>query len=184
MLSLTTGIDMNNNSEQNSHSYDENLFIIRQCGWMTSVVVALLVHFLYRRSKFPTTHSSSSRDCSYSYVYDGGRFDYFFSSFQWCQLAAYVTAMDAIWTDLLQMDPYPFFTSGFSFNDDTNTSRVVFFCGNFGIILLHSSWCDDHGGRSALDILQKMIEVTMMRGAQSGGIVIFRFCFYFHVLLV
>jgi hypothetical protein len=43
-----------------------------------------------------------------------------------------------------------------------------FFCGNFGMVLINSAWTE---GSHAKDILQKMIEVTMMRGAQSGGVV-------------
>ena len=39
-----------------------------------------------------------------------------------------------------------------------------FFCGNFGIILLNSNWLNKDGGKKALDMLEKMIEVTMMRG--------------------
>ena len=47
-------------------------------------------------------------------------------------------------------------------------TMATFFCGNFGIILLSPSAWD---GTTVLDLLQKMIEVTMMRGAQTGGVV-------------
>lgn len=43
---------------------------------------------------------------------------------------------------------------------------VVMFCGNFGVLLINSSWVNVDGGKRALDILEKMIEVTMMRGKQ------------------
>jgi hypothetical protein len=34
-------------------------------------------------------------------------------------------------------------------------------------------WLSDHG-KPALDVLQKMVQVTMMRGAQSGGVITFQ----------
>ena len=50
--------------------------------------------------------------------------------------------------------------------NDTSSSTMLhyFFCGNFGIILLNSNWLNKDGGKKALDMLEKMIEVTMMRG--------------------
>ena len=52
------------------------------------------------------------------------------------------------------------------FNDKTSSSTTVlhFFCGNFGILLINSSWINIDGGKKALDMLEKMVEVTMMRG--------------------
>jgi hypothetical protein len=44
------------------------------------------------------------------------------------------------------------------------STTILFFCGNFGIILINSSWINVDGGKRALDMLEKMIEVTMMRG--------------------
>jgi hypothetical protein len=70
-----------------------------------------------------------------------------------------VTALEAISTDLVGFSSY--------FN------KTTFLCGNFGIILLNSAWTttpDDYG-KTALDLLEKMIEITMMRGAQTGGVV-------------
>ena len=51
-------------------------------------------------------------------------------------------------------------------------SSSVVYCGNFGIVLLNAAWCSQNGER-AYDLLEKMVNVTMMRGAQSGGIVTF-----------
>ena len=49
-----------------------------------------------------------------------------------------------------------------------------YFCGNFGMIILDEAWTRSSRFRArAKAILQKMIEVTMMRGAQSGGVVTF-----------
>jgi hypothetical protein len=74
-------------------------------------------------------------------------------------VAASLTALEAISTDLLGM---------------YGPSKKVFFCGNFGIILLHKAWSNVDGGATALDILEKMVQVTMMRGAQSGGVITFQ----------
>ena len=43
-----------------------------------------------------------------------------------------------------------------------------FWCGNFGLILLNGAWAATP--EPMKDILQKMAEVTMVRGAQSGGV--------------
>mmetsp|Transcript_4309 Transcript_4309/g.7220 ORF Transcript_4309/g.7220 Transcript_4309/m.7220 type:complete len:1456 (-) Transcript_4309:148-4515(-) len=51
--------------------------------------------------------------------------------------------------------------------------HLLLHCGNFGIILLNSQWINVDGGQRALSVLEKMVEVTMMRGAQSGGVVTF-----------
>lgn len=68
--------------------------------------------------------------------------------------AAIITAVEAIATDLL----------GFG-----AVGRATFLCGNFGIILVNPSWTSGHDhGKTALQILKKMVEVTMMRGAQTG----------------
>lgn len=75
------------------------------------------------------------------------------------RLAALLVALEAISTDLLQLVPI--------------ASQNIMFCGNFGIILLHQAWSTT-GGTTALDILEKMVQVTMMRGAQSGGVITFQ----------
>jgi hypothetical protein len=68
--------------------------------------------------------------------------------------AALVTAFEAVATDML----------GFG-----AVGRATFLCGNFGLILVNPAWTTgtDHG-KNALQILKKMVEVTMMRGAQTG----------------
>ena len=69
--------------------------------------------------------------------------------------AAALTAAEALASDLLA-GPEPL------------SDR--FFCGNFGMLLLDAAW---GASDSALLILQRMAEVTMMRGAQAGGVVSF-----------
>ena len=146
--------------EQEDRNLERNAFIIRQSGWIASVSIAFLVSiFSHRRLSTP-------RDD------DGGKV-WSSQCLQWCQLAACITALDAVWTDLLQMDPLFSSGSSASSTDDMNPSTITFFCGNFGVILLHSAWLDNNGGESVLKVLKKMIQVTMMRGAQSGGIVTF-----------
>ena len=46
----------------------------------------------------------------------------------------------------------------------SSSSALFLFCGNFGILLINSSWINVDGGKAALDMLEKMVEVTMMRG--------------------
>ena len=64
------------------------------------------------------------------------------------------TALDAMTSDLLQMGAA----------DDGSGER--FFCGNFGLVLLEIA----HASK-VKPLLEKMIRVTMMRGAQSAGLV-------------
>ena len=53
-----------------------------------------------------------------------------------------------------------------------NESRgLLFFCGNFGILLINPSWVNIDGGKTALDMLEKMVEVTMMRGKFEYGVI-------------
>ena len=106
---------------------------IRHSGWIGSVCLAIIVHLL---------------------APSGARAP---------RMAAAVTALEAITTDLLG------FTPVHSLHDHT-ASRLVLFCGNFGVLLLNPSWLTIDGGRTALDVLEKMVNVTMMRGAQSGGV--------------
>uniref|UniRef100_A0A7S3DUG1 Glutamine amidotransferase type-2 domain-containing protein n=1 Tax=Entomoneis paludosa TaxID=265537 RepID=A0A7S3DUG1_9STRA len=75
-----------------------------------------------------------------------------------CRTAAVVTALEAIGTDLL----------GWVTRTTTTSNSLIFFCGNFGIILLHPAWNESN---SVFDLLNRMIQITMMRGAQSGGVV-------------
>ena len=90
--------------------------------------------------------------------------------FQNARWAAVLTACEAISTDLLQFNVI---LKGMTITTLGEASASVFYCGNFGIILLHHLWLTDQG-QSALDILEKMVKVTMMRGAQSGGVITFR----------
>lgn len=68
------------------------------------------------------------------------------------RFAALAAALDSVCSDLFLIDP--------------SSSKNVFKCGNFGILLLGQENRD-----RAISILRTMVRVTMMRGAQSGGVV-------------
>mmetsp|Transcript_53860 Transcript_53860/g.128012 ORF Transcript_53860/g.128012 Transcript_53860/m.128012 type:complete len:1454 (-) Transcript_53860:172-4533(-) len=70
------------------------------------------------------------------------------------RLAVYVTSLEAASSDLLGIGAGP------------GEEAWRFRCGNFGILLL-----DPEYRAQALSILRTMVRVTMMRGAQSGGVV-------------
>ena len=71
--------------------------------------------------------------------------------------AAVVTALEALATDLFGMGP---------------VGNTTLLCGNFGLIFVNPSWVSDpENGKTALKILRKLVEATMMRGAQTGGVV-------------
>lgn len=73
-------------------------------------------------------------------------------------VAAYITTFEGIVTDVLGFIPDALY------GESANESQLILYCGNFGVILLNSVWISADGGKKALDILEKMIEVTMMRG--------------------
>ena len=74
--------------------------------------------------------------------------------------AAIVTAIEAVATDLLQFG---------------SVGVTTLLCGNFGLILINPMWFSEPDyGKSSLQILQKLVEITMMRGAQTGGVVVVR----------
>ena len=67
------------------------------------------------------------------------------------QAAAVITALDAVCSDLLGI---------------ASSATDTFHCGNFGLVVLNK----DHRDK-VLKILKEMVRITMMRGAQSGGVV-------------
>lgn len=112
--------------------------IVRHSGWIFSVIVALLICMFSQKK-----HNNA-------------------------KIAACVTALEAITTDLFKWNALP------GMCDPLLASRsAIFFCGNFGIIALHHLWFENQG-KAALDVLEKMVNITMMRGAQSGGVVTFK----------
>lgn len=82
-------------------------------------------------------------------------------------LAAAMTAAEAMITDLCGFGQLlPTITFG-----NSKLAGTTFYCGNFGVLLLHHWWLTNKGKKSALDCLEQMVNITMMRGAQSGGVV-------------
>lgn len=67
-------------------------------------------------------------------------------------MAAYITALEGVTTDLFGLVPHVQNGSGY----------VTFFCGNFGILLMNSSWLSIDGGRTALDVLEKMVSSCIL----------------------
>ncbi|KAL7540954.1 hypothetical protein ACHAXR_010517, partial [Thalassiosira sp. AJA248-18] len=139
--------------------------MILHAGWTFSLILAVVCHAIHvivrSRSKHNKDGSSTSSSTSNNSI--GIGMNIFLNPI--LPIAAYVTAMEAIVTDLLGFVPiHPYLQ---------DSSRLICFCGNFGVLLLHPSWLSIDGGRTALDVLERMVNVTMMRGAQSGGVVTF-----------
>jgi hypothetical protein len=117
------------------------LLVVRHAGWLFSVLLALVLKVV----------GQGKRQTNVA---------------RYARLAANVTALEAVSTDLFQFGVLAgLFTRSAS-------AGATLFCGNFGIILLHQAWLSDNG-KTALDVLEKMVQVTMMRGAQSGGVIAF-----------
>ena len=111
----------------------------RHSGWMFSVIVAVILAYMY----FYAYRSSYRANII---------------------IAATITAIEAVWTDLLCLPVVPLF-------GPASPGIYTFFCGNFGLIVINSAWTSKDNGRHALDLLEQMVNVTMMRGAQSGGVI-------------
>jgi hypothetical protein len=132
-----------------STTSSSTLDLVRHAGWMGSSCVAVLVVLGVYAFHFSRTTTTTKSRPSYQSPF---------------VVAAVVTALEALSTDLLFGMAYH---SSYSTNITSTTTSVLFFCGNFGIILLNPAWHHT----DALDLLQEMVRITMMRGAQSGGIV-------------
>ena len=125
--------------------------LVRHAGWVFSSVLAAAIYYFYAKK----SHTSSSAQ-QHPLVW-----------------AAVLTALEAVSTDLLGLGIIPLLGTRGS-HVDAGNHMLTFFCGNFGLILLNPAWNENGvGKRTALDMLQKMINVTMVRGAQSAGVVTF-----------
>ena len=93
-----------------------------------------------------------------------------FGSSSSTKMAAIMTALEAMATDLFGLRQF-LCLANLNLPTSMSTSSCVFYCGNFGIILMHHWWLTNKGKLSAMDCLEQMVNVTMMRGAQSGGVV-------------
>ena len=71
------------------------------------------------------------------------------------QTAAWLTALDSVCSDLLELE-----------GPACDHCQDMFRCGNFGVIVM-----SPERRKTAFEILRTMVRITMMRGAQSGGVV-------------
>lgn len=148
--------------DENENGDDEAaLRITRHAGWIASLFLAVWIEMCYQRQHHEQQRRATTRGN--------------FCSLRW---AAWVTALEALWTDLLQWPTVPTILGDVGGPGMDNTGQHqqqerFLHCGNFGMILLHHVWWTNEYGSVALDVLEKMIQVTMMRGAQSGGVVCF-----------
>jgi hypothetical protein len=141
---------------------------IRHAGWIFSCSLALFLHWYFGKSTQAQQSQVQSQALNSSNT-----------TILILRWAAYATAVDAIATDLV----LPLFhSSALPVTESTNSCspvHMIFWCGNFGLILLNPAWIQhekkSHGSGSAMQILKDMIRVTMMRGAQSGGVLTFDF---------
>ena len=135
-----------------ANDVESSIALVRHAGWVFSTILAggLIYHHQHqtrRRLSSATEHPMV-----------------------W---AAVLTALEAVSTDLFGLGIIPLLGIR-ERNADAGSHVLTFFCGNFGLILLNPAWNDTGlGKRTALDMLQKMINVTMVRGAQSAGVVTF-----------
>ena len=130
--------------------------IITHSGWIMSLLLALGMHYFYANTSKHAFSPRSAAQVAPTFI-----------------LAAYVAAMESITSDLMGFVPK--LVNNFLHLGSSSPSSIhlLLHCGNFGIILLNSQWINVDGGQRALSVLEKMVEVTMMRGAQSGGVVTF-----------
>jgi len=151
--------------------------IITHSGWILSLLLAFGMHYLYyvrlRSSASATTNKKNTTKPA-SFICLAAALAPTFI------LAAYITAVESIASDLMGFVPKMaknilLLGGGGSSaaTSPTSSIQLLLHCGNFGIILLNSQWINVDGGQRALSVLEKMVEVTMMRGAQSGGVVTF-----------
>ena len=134
--------------------YDRARSIITHAGWMFSVMLAVGCHALHIAARNSTFNNMQLlRKNGKKGVFNTRVMKVFLDPA--IPMVAYITALEAIVTDLFGFTPI-------QYHDDK--TDFICFCGNFGILLLNPSWLSIDGGRTALDVLEKMINVTMMRG--------------------
>jgi hypothetical protein len=151
--------------------------LILHTGWIVSWILALSCHYIHRnyintirRRQDDNKQQTCCSGCSTSIK----RLVTRILSEPTVISAAYATAIDATLTDLLGWVPVTHRLLFNNLSSVTSTAPMaIYYCGNFGILLLNSQWIKHDGGKSALDMLEQMIYITMMRGAQSGGVVTF-----------
>ena len=122
---------------------------IRHAGWLFSVALCVALEF-WCAAAAPDDDADGADDAAARAPVRGAY-----------RAAALATAAEALASDLL----------GLARARERAADAAFFGCGNFGMVLLDACWADTPAAR---DILQRMVEITMMRGAQSGGVVTYR----------
>ena len=119
--------------------------LIRHSGWVFSVAIAILCHLLHKQCCCRLLISPN------------------------VVLVAYITALEAMTTDLFGFVPhhhhslwYNNNTANEEYQSSSQYYYLTFFCGNFGILLLNPSWLSIDGGRTALDVLEKMVSLESL----------------------
>ena len=161
-----------NASTNGGMNKDTASFVVTHSGWILSLGLAFSMHYLYCRTRRQENVASNITAKQSSSWLVGRAVPAIIS-------AAYITAFESITSDLMGFVPqmaksflHLDSSSSPSLSDDSSI-KLLLHCGNFGILLLNSQWINIDGGQRALSMLEKMVEVTMMRGAQSGGVVTF-----------
>ena len=170
---------------ENDHSSyyfgnETSRWIIIHSGWIFSLTLAILCHFVHctivrnNNNKFNNNKFNNSNKND-TMKQGSNNIDKPFSGIimQWLErifiepkivMAAYITAMEAVSTDLFGFLPVHPTYSYSKQQQEGLDDALICFCGNFGIVLLNSTWINIDGGRAALDVLEKMVNVTMMSG--------------------
>lgn len=83
---------------------------------------------------------------------------YLKNSFPELQMATRCTALDALLTDLFGL---------LAGSPHHGGRRATLLCGNLGLIIVNPAWTSDQG-ETAFQVLKRMVQVSMVRGAQAG----------------
>jgi hypothetical protein len=123
---------------QDESTSDWEIAVVRHSGWMASLLLLILILWGVKNMGWINKHYSST-----------------------LVRAATVVCVEAMTTDLLGW--------GIGSSTNINNSKAVFWCGNFGVIILNDAWVKTPGdnGKTVLDLLEKMVSITMMRGGTN-----------------
>ena len=116
--------------------------LVRHAGWIGSLIVYLSIYLVVSHNA--TNHHQQSQVSA-----PQNSFNLILKNLR---SAALVTLLEALTTDLRGLSVLG--------------GKTIFCCGNFGVIILNNAWVQTPGdnGKTALDLLEKMISITMMRG--------------------
>lgn len=138
-----------------------HIALVRNAGWMASLALFAILWFLIRKSHCHPDY--------YYYLTKGGRSRQLPS---WSSLSARIASTClsvslVTFLEALSTDVFGFTTTATTCPNENAT--IIFECGNFGILLLQDAWIHTPGdhGQTALDLLEQMISITMMRGGTS-----------------